>query len=148
MSTSLFHWLTFILGYRVVPGFATDCACGVWCRGLTTCLLYVGPLFKISFKRQLVSKCDIMETLVFIIFNSLYAHIYVYVYVYMIIPCFCLPYFQVSNGTLFLPGTTVLFLSINVVLTLSTSVVSLGGRVVSTTRTSQVVIIKTPFLLF
>ena len=28
--------------YREVPGFATDCPCGVWCRGLTTCLLYVG----------------------------------------------------------------------------------------------------------
>ena len=31
--------------YRGVPGFATDCPCGVWCSGLTTCLLYVGPLF-------------------------------------------------------------------------------------------------------
>ena len=31
--------------YRGVLGFATDCPCGVWCRGLTTCLLYVGPLF-------------------------------------------------------------------------------------------------------
>ena len=31
--------------YRVVPGFVTDCPCGVWCRGLTTCLLYVSPLF-------------------------------------------------------------------------------------------------------
>ena len=31
--------------YRGVPGFATDCPRGVWCRGLTTCLLYVGPLF-------------------------------------------------------------------------------------------------------
>ena len=31
--------------YRGVSGFATDCPCGVWCRGLTTCLLYVGPLF-------------------------------------------------------------------------------------------------------
>ena len=28
---------------RRVPGLATDCPCGVWCRGLTTCLLYVGP---------------------------------------------------------------------------------------------------------
>ena len=28
---------------RRVSGFATDCPCGVWCRGLTTCLLYVGP---------------------------------------------------------------------------------------------------------
>ena len=31
--------------YRGFPGFATDCFCGVGCRGLTTCLLYVGPLF-------------------------------------------------------------------------------------------------------
>ena len=30
---------------RGVPGFATDCPRGVWCRGLTTCPLYVGPLF-------------------------------------------------------------------------------------------------------
>ena len=26
-------------------GFATDCPCGVWCRGLTTCLPHVGPPF-------------------------------------------------------------------------------------------------------
>ena len=31
--------------YRGVPAFATDCPCGVWCCGLTTCPLYVGPLF-------------------------------------------------------------------------------------------------------
>ena len=31
--------------YRGVSGFANDCPCGVWCRGLTTCLLNVGPLF-------------------------------------------------------------------------------------------------------
>ena len=31
--------------YRGVPGFATDYPCGVWCRGLTTCLRYVGPFF-------------------------------------------------------------------------------------------------------
>ena len=28
-----------------VSGFATDCPCGVWYRGLTTCLLHVGPPF-------------------------------------------------------------------------------------------------------
>ena len=28
---------------RGVSGFATDCPCGVWCCGLTTCLLHVGP---------------------------------------------------------------------------------------------------------
>ena len=30
---------------RGVSGFATDCPCEVWCRGLTTCLLHVGPPF-------------------------------------------------------------------------------------------------------
>ena len=30
---------------RGVSGFATDCPCDVWCRGLTTCLLHVGLLF-------------------------------------------------------------------------------------------------------
>ena len=29
--------------YKGVPGLATDCPCSVWCCGLTTCLLYVGP---------------------------------------------------------------------------------------------------------
>ena len=28
---------------RGVSGFATDYPCGVWCHGLTTCLLHVGP---------------------------------------------------------------------------------------------------------
>ena len=31
--------------YRGVAGFVADCPCGVWCRGLTTCLLHVGPPF-------------------------------------------------------------------------------------------------------
>ena len=30
--------------YMGVPGTATGCACGVWFRGLTTSILYVGPL--------------------------------------------------------------------------------------------------------
>ena len=30
---------------RRVSGFATDCPCDIWCRGLTTCLLHVGPPF-------------------------------------------------------------------------------------------------------
>ena len=30
---------------RGVSGFATDYPCDVWCRGLTTCLLHVGPPF-------------------------------------------------------------------------------------------------------
>ena len=38
------HLATWIF-CRGVLGFATDCPCGVWCRGLTTCLLHVGPPF-------------------------------------------------------------------------------------------------------
>ena len=34
---------------RGVSGFATDCSCDVWCRGLTTCLLLVGPPFRNRF---------------------------------------------------------------------------------------------------
>ena len=34
---------------RGISGFATDCPCDVWCRGLTTCLLQVGPSFGIRF---------------------------------------------------------------------------------------------------
>ena len=30
---------------RGISGFATDCPCDVWCRGLSTCLLHVGPPF-------------------------------------------------------------------------------------------------------
>ena len=30
---------------RGVSGFATDCPCDVWCRGLTTCLLHLGLPF-------------------------------------------------------------------------------------------------------
>ena len=41
--------IRFMFSYRIfykgVPGFATDWPCGAGCRGLTTCLLYVCPLF-------------------------------------------------------------------------------------------------------
>ena len=40
----LFRFYTRIF-YREVSCFATDWSCGVWFRGLTTCLLYVDPRF-------------------------------------------------------------------------------------------------------
>ena len=39
---------------RGVSGFATDCPCGVWCRGLTTCLLHVGLPFGNRIKKKKV----------------------------------------------------------------------------------------------
>ena len=41
VTSSYSTWIFF----RGVSGFATDCPCDVWCRGLTTCLLHVGPPF-------------------------------------------------------------------------------------------------------
>ena len=41
VTSSYSTWIFF----RGVSGFATDCPCDVWYRGLTTCLLHVGPPF-------------------------------------------------------------------------------------------------------
>ena len=47
---------------RRVSGFATDCPCGVWCRGLTTCLLHVGPPFgNRILKQQLGCRFDLID---------------------------------------------------------------------------------------
>ena len=40
---AMFRFSTRIF-YRWIQGFATGCPCGIWCRWLTTCLLYVGQL--------------------------------------------------------------------------------------------------------
>ena len=45
LFTHVFHDRILLVMLFTNSGFATDCPCGVWCRGLTTCLLYVGPLF-------------------------------------------------------------------------------------------------------
>ena len=47
---------------RGVSGFATDCPCGVWCRGLTTCILHIGLPFGSNSKQQLGCRFDIMDT--------------------------------------------------------------------------------------
>ena len=41
VTSSCSTWIS----YRGVSGFATDCPCDVWCRGLTTCLLHVDTHF-------------------------------------------------------------------------------------------------------
>ena len=49
---------------RGFSGFATHCPCGVWCRGLTTCLLHVGlPFGNRIFKPQLGCRFDIMDNI-------------------------------------------------------------------------------------
>ena len=50
---------------RSILGFATDCLCGVWYRGLTTCLLHVGPLFWGKKEMTVRFKFDIMKYTLF-----------------------------------------------------------------------------------
>ena len=70
VTSSYSTWI-FCMG---VSGYATDCPCGVWCRGLTTCLLHVGPTFwKSIFKKQLGWRCDIMDSISF--FFGICSHI-------------------------------------------------------------------------
>ena len=56
-----------LLNWDVLQGSFRLCnwlslACSVWCRGLTTCLQYVCPLFwKSTFKQQLGCRFDLMD---------------------------------------------------------------------------------------
>ena len=66
--------------YRGVAGFATDCPCSVWCRGLTTCPLCVGPLF---------GKFDVRENifLLFLIVSHLNALQYYTLFSFTLFSC-------------------------------------------------------------
>ena len=95
---------------RGVSGFATNCPCDVWCRGLTTCLLHVGPPFG---NRFLNTTWAVGLTYWIVYLHFLYATIYVlthhiifWLYIYFFI------YFIFSN-------TPVLASSIDVVFVLS-----------------------------
>ena len=66
---------------RGVSGFATDCPCDVWCRGLTTCLLHVGPPFgNRFFKHQLGCRFDILDSISSFFCILTYAIIYVLIH--------------------------------------------------------------------
>ena len=62
---------------RRVSGFATDCPCDVWCRGLTTCLLHVGPPFgNRFFEHQLGCRFDILDSISSFSFLFWYMQLY------------------------------------------------------------------------
>ena len=78
--------------YRGGSGFATDCHCGVLCRKLTTCLLYVGPLFG----NRLLDNClaggltqwpvhlnHFISILTYVIVYALMHHVIVWLYLYI-----------------------------------------------------------------
>ena len=70
---------TWIL-HRGVSGFATDCPCDIWCRGLTTCLLHVGP----PFGKRFLNTSWAVGFLYFDICNYMCLHIIVWLYLYFL----------------------------------------------------------------
>ena len=100
--------------YRRVPGFATDCPCGVWCRRLTTCLLYVGPPFGILVWND-SGYVSLTQWWYFFHFFKYGLHIST---PNNMIFCFPLPYFPFPTSALFLLSTLILTFYIDVVLTL------------------------------
>ena len=68
---------------RGVSGFATDCPCGVWCRGLTTCLLHVGP----PFGNRFLNTSWAVGLTYWIVYLFLYHHFYIlkYAIIYVLI---------------------------------------------------------------
>ena len=63
-STRIFYWGD--------PGFATACPCGVCCRGLTTCLLLVDPLWNLILNNSWFFEFDITENTFLHCFSSLF----------------------------------------------------------------------------
>ena len=108
---------------RGVSGFATDCPCGAWCRGLTTCLLHLGrPFWKSNFKQQLGCRCDIMDSISYVF---VFWHMQLYMSWY-IISFLALSLFL--KYSLFFSGTPVLISSIDVVFILSMERYTLTDR--------------------
>ena len=57
-----------------LPGFTTDFPCSIWCRVLTSCLLYVAPLFgNLAWKN--ICKFEIMENNSFIIWLCFFLYL-------------------------------------------------------------------------
>ena len=71
--------------FRGVSGFATDCPCGVWCRGLTTCILHVGPPFgNRLLNKKLVCRLDSMDNISSFFGRYVFWHMQLYMSWYII----------------------------------------------------------------
>ena len=63
---------------RGVSGFATDCPCDVWCRGLTTCLLHVGPPFGNWFFKHQLGFCILTYAIIYVLIHHIIFWLYLY----------------------------------------------------------------------
>ena len=100
---------------RGVSGFVTDCPCDVWCRGLTNCLLHVGP----PFWNRFLNTCWAVGVTYWIVYLHCFC-ILTYAIIYALIHhiIFWL-YLYFLNILYFFSSTPVLKTSIDVVFVLS-----------------------------
>ena len=104
-------YLTWIF-CRGVSGFAIDCPCGVWCRGLPTCLRHVGP----PFGNQFLNTCWAIGLTYWIVYlHFFWTYAIIYVLIHHIIFGFIFP----SYIFFILSSTPVLTSSIDVIFVLS-----------------------------
>ena len=99
---------------RGVSGFATDCPCDVWCRGLTTCLLHVGPSFGNRFLNTSWAVC--------LTYWIVYHHVFVFWHMQLYMSWYIISFFGfIFTSSIFfiLSSTPVLTSSIDVVFVLS-----------------------------
>ena len=101
---------------RGVSGFATDCPCDVWCRGLTTCLLHIGPPFGNRFLNT--------SWVVGLTYWIVHLHFFVFWHMQLYMSWYIISFFGfifTFKYSLFFSSTPVLTSSIDVVFVLSIS---------------------------
>ena len=115
---------------REVSGFATDCPCDVWCRGLTTCLLHVGPPFGNRFLNTswAVGLTYWIVYFHFFLLFCILTYVITYVLIHHIIFGFI---FYFLNILYFFSSTPVLTSSIDIVFVLSIGFAILTQTIVS-----------------
>ena len=79
---------------RGVSSFATDCPCDVWCRGLTTCLLHVGPPFGNRFLNTSWAE-SLTYWIVYLHFFCILTYAIIYVLIHLIIFWFYLYFLNI-----------------------------------------------------
>ena len=99
---------------RGVSGFATGCPCDVWCRGLTTCLLHVGPPVGNRFLNTSWA-VGLTYWIVYLFFFCILAYAIIYVLIHHIIFLLYLYFLNI----VYFSSTPVLTSSIDVVFVLS-----------------------------
>ena len=70
--------------YKGVSGFAIDCPCDVWCRGLTTCVLHVDPPFRNRFLNTIWA-VGLTYWIVYLHFCSILTYAVIYVLIHHVI---------------------------------------------------------------